>query len=157
MTRPSSRAAFKRSSSEVVATCKTLQSRAPLTRVIALNHPALAPGCLFIGSLSDVPGNLVDSNFSTLNLADCQPLSFFHLYQATARSGKLHCAVFWCMGLWKTPSHVSTTAVAGAPTWPTSPAPGTTEDVKTRTKSRSRKTRGCPTCYRRWVLLIVLP
>ena len=47
--------------SEVLATCKTLQSRVPLIRVIALNHPALAPGCLFIGLLSDVPGNASDS------------------------------------------------------------------------------------------------
>jgi len=70
--------AAKRSCSEVLATCKTLQSRVPLIRVIALNHPALAPGCLFIGLVSDVPGNPSDSASCCplrLNPADCQPFN----------------------------------------------------------------------------------
>ena len=63
-----SKTAAKRSCSEVVATCKTLQSRLPLIRVIALNHPALAPGCL-IGLLSDVQGTLRIQLFAALCLA----------------------------------------------------------------------------------------
>ena len=62
------KAVAKRSCSEVLATCKTLQSRVPPIRVIALNHPALAPGCLFIGLLSDVPGNPFNFLFGSTRL-----------------------------------------------------------------------------------------
>jgi len=40
---------------------KPFRARVPHICVIALNRPALAPDCLFIGSLSDVPGNPADS------------------------------------------------------------------------------------------------
>jgi hypothetical protein len=62
--------------SEVLATCKTLQSRALRLGGIALNSSQPWRWDLpFIGLLSDVPGIPADSISVRLNPADCQPLS----------------------------------------------------------------------------------
>jgi hypothetical protein len=63
-------------SSEALATCKTLQSRALRLSGIALNSSQPWRWDLpLIGFLSDVPGSPADSIPVRLNPADCQPLS----------------------------------------------------------------------------------
>ena len=100
--------AQKTYSSEVLATCKTLQSRILRLGGIALNHPALAPGCLFIGSPSDVPGSSSDSLFSDpqLNPADCQSVIVHSVIPSDGARCKLSDAVFWCSVLWKATASV---------------------------------------------------